>query len=155
MEKTNKELVAAGHELAKTLSADTPLIEIAKFVSELATRLDVQVVLAQQLAAQNVAAMDVVVRLIGQYSFAGYHAVQNSNNPPQSLLYDAVQVEKITATYAWLNDLRANGADAFSADCLRKSKDCIDPETAESWRLAGLHAADFATKLRTGEVSNG
>ncbi len=61
----------------------------------------------QQLAAQNTAAMDIVGRLIGQYSCAGYHAVQNSNNPAQSLLYDAMQVEKLEATDAWLNEVRA------------------------------------------------
>lgn len=124
MEKTNKELVIAGHELAKTLSADTPLIEIAKFVSDLATRLDVQTVLAQQLAAQNTAAMDIVGRLIGQYSCAGYHAVQNSNNPAQSLLYDAMQVEKVTATAEWLNDVRAQGADMVLRSIL--VSDCDD-----------------------------
>ncbi|HHI0811431.1 TPA: hypothetical protein ACP4UQ_000715 [Escherichia coli] len=36
----NKELVAAGHEFAKTLSSDTAIIEIAKMVSRLATQLD-------------------------------------------------------------------------------------------------------------------
>ncbi|HHG9538314.1 TPA: DUF551 domain-containing protein [Enterobacter hormaechei subsp. xiangfangensis] len=36
----NKELVAAGHEFAKTLSSDTAIIDIAKMVSRLAERLD-------------------------------------------------------------------------------------------------------------------
>lgn len=35
-----KELVAAGHAFAKAMGMDTPLIEIAKMVAELATRLD-------------------------------------------------------------------------------------------------------------------
>lgn len=35
-----KELVAAGHAFAKAIGMDTPLIEIAKMVSVLATRLD-------------------------------------------------------------------------------------------------------------------
>lgn len=35
-----KELVAAGHAFAKAIGMDTPLIEVAKLVSELATRLD-------------------------------------------------------------------------------------------------------------------
>ncbi len=41
---SNKELVAAGHEFAKTLGSNMPLTEIAKLVSELATRLDVALV---------------------------------------------------------------------------------------------------------------
>lgn len=36
----NKELVAVGHEFAKTLSSDTPIIDMAKIVSRLAERLD-------------------------------------------------------------------------------------------------------------------
>jgi hypothetical protein len=35
-----KELVAAGHAFAKAMGMDTPLIDIAKMVAELATRLD-------------------------------------------------------------------------------------------------------------------
>lgn len=46
----NKELINAGHALAKAISNDTPLIEIAKMVSNLATQLDVQIVRADQLA---------------------------------------------------------------------------------------------------------
>lgn len=37
---SNKELVAVGHHLAKALSSDTPIIDIAKILSRLAERLD-------------------------------------------------------------------------------------------------------------------
>ncbi|MDD9222276.1 hypothetical protein [Enterobacter kobei] len=53
----NKELVNAGHELAKAISNDTPLIEIAKMVSNLATQLDVQTARANVLADDNAKAM--------------------------------------------------------------------------------------------------
>ena len=46
----NKELINAGHELAKAISNDTPLIEIAKMVSNLATQLDVQIARSNQLS---------------------------------------------------------------------------------------------------------
>lgn len=36
----NKELVAVGHEFAKTLSSDTPIIDMAKMLTRLAERLD-------------------------------------------------------------------------------------------------------------------
>lgn len=49
----NKELIKAGHELAKAISNDTPLIEIAKMVSNLATQLDVQLARSNALAAEN------------------------------------------------------------------------------------------------------
>lgn len=53
----NKELVNAGHELAKAISNDTPLIEIAKMVSNLATQLDVQTARANVLVDDNAKAM--------------------------------------------------------------------------------------------------
>lgn len=49
----NKELINAGHALAKAISNDTPLIEIAKMVSNLATQLDVQLARSNALAAEN------------------------------------------------------------------------------------------------------
>jgi hypothetical protein len=36
----NKELVAVGHQFAKAISSDTPIMDIAKIVSRLAERLD-------------------------------------------------------------------------------------------------------------------
>lgn len=58
----NKELVAVGHHLAKALSSDTPIIDIAKMLSRLAERLDcttaaLHATQAQrdQLAAENAA----------------------------------------------------------------------------------------------------
>ncbi|WP_259364031.1 hypothetical protein [Enterobacter kobei] len=53
----NKELINAGHALAKAISNDTPLIEIAKMVSNLATQLDVQTARANVLADDNAKAM--------------------------------------------------------------------------------------------------
>lgn len=46
----NKELINAGHALARAISNDTPLIEIAKMVSNLATQLDVQIARSHQLS---------------------------------------------------------------------------------------------------------
>lgn len=50
--KSNKELVAAGHQFARNLGADTPLLEMAKMVSELSSRLDVANVRANLMAAE-------------------------------------------------------------------------------------------------------
>ncbi|BBV67823.1 hypothetical protein STW0522KLE44_42110 [Klebsiella sp. STW0522-44] len=46
----NRELIRAGHELAAAMSNDTPIIEIAKLVTKLATALDVQTALVQQMS---------------------------------------------------------------------------------------------------------
>lgn len=50
--KSNKEVVAAGHRFAKNMGADTPLLEQAKMVTELASRLDVATVRANLMAAE-------------------------------------------------------------------------------------------------------
>ncbi len=59
---SGKELVAAGHQFAKTLDADAPLIEIAKMFAEMATRLDCAIARGDELqqkldamAAENAA----------------------------------------------------------------------------------------------------
>lgn len=41
MHSENNELVKAGHELAKCLDSNTPLLDIAKLLSKMATQLDV------------------------------------------------------------------------------------------------------------------
>lgn len=61
------------------------------------------------LAAENAIRGEIIDRLIGQYSAAGYHAVKNSQNPAQSLMYDAMQVLKQPATCTYLNSVRAEG----------------------------------------------
>ena len=50
--KSNKEVVAAGHQFAKNIGTDTPLIEMAKMVTELSSRLDVATVRANLMAAE-------------------------------------------------------------------------------------------------------
>ena len=68
---SNKELVAAGHKFAANISADTPLIDMAKMVSELATQLDVALAAAaeagkqrDQLALESVGLKDAVALLL-------------------------------------------------------------------------------------------
>ena len=56
----NDELIAAGHELAKCLDSDTPLMDIAPLLSKMATQLDVTTAAlrektkqCEKLAAEN------------------------------------------------------------------------------------------------------
>lgn len=49
----NKHLVRAGHEFAAAMNDDTPIITIAKMVTELASALDVQSARSDGLAAEN------------------------------------------------------------------------------------------------------
>ncbi|MEN4796417.1 hypothetical protein [Pantoea agglomerans] len=67
------------------------------------------------LAAENAVYGQIIERLIGQYSAAGYHAIENSLNPAQSLLYDAMQVLKQPVTDPYLNSVRAEGVEMVKA----------------------------------------
>ena len=49
----NKELIAVGHEFAKTLSSDTPIIDMAKIVSRLAERLDCTTAALREMTKQR------------------------------------------------------------------------------------------------------
>ena len=48
----NKELVAVGHEFARHMSSDTPIIDIAKMVTRLASQLDVTTMALRQANAE-------------------------------------------------------------------------------------------------------
>lgn len=97
----NKELVNAGHELAKAISNDTPLIEIAKMVSDLATQLDVQTARANVLADDNAKAMlalkqaDEVVKL-GHSKFVGLAAENAGLKAAASCLVSEYMMNKGT-----------------------------------------------------------
>lgn len=52
-QQSNKELVKAGHAFAAALTTDTPIIDMAKLFSELATRLDVMSARCNVIAAEN------------------------------------------------------------------------------------------------------
>ncbi len=50
---SNKELVAVGHNLAKAMSSDTPIIDIAKILSRLAERLDCTTLALREMTKQR------------------------------------------------------------------------------------------------------
>ncbi|MEN4558072.1 hypothetical protein ABEG45_14960 [Pantoea agglomerans] len=97
------------------------------------------------LMAENAVRGEIIERLIGQYSAAGYHAVQNSLNPAQSLLYDAMQVLKQTATNIYLNSVRAEGVAMFAKHW---ESNCAHDDT-----FVGKKAEHFAARLRAGKES--
>ena len=69
--KSNKEVVAAGHQFAKNISMETPLIEMAKMVSDLATRLDVATVRANLMASEILRINSVLPDTISALQLAG------------------------------------------------------------------------------------
>lgn len=69
--KSNKEVVAAGHQFAKNIGMDTPLIEMAKMVTELSSRLDVATVRANLMAAEVLRINSVLPETINALQVAG------------------------------------------------------------------------------------
>ncbi|HDX4803813.1 TPA: hypothetical protein ROH59_001301 [Escherichia coli] len=62
MESNIKGLVAAGHEMASELKAECGAVDmrsVAKLISDLATQLEVQLVRANALAAENALAQNI------------------------------------------------------------------------------------------------
>jgi len=137
---TNKELVAAGHALAKAQGADAPLTEIAKLVSDLATRLDVITVRADVLAAENLALKNYIdgecyieSKRTGIYTCAGM-------NKPLSPATDDIA-----------NELRAEGVEMFAAQRAELSKAYAqnqDSKMAIQNDWASSKARLFADNLR-------
>ncbi|WP_313680782.1 hypothetical protein [Pseudescherichia sp.] len=125
-EPNNKELVAAGHQFARLMSSDMPLIDIAKMITRLAERLDCTTAALREtakqrdaLTADNVARAEIIGQLVWQYSASGIKPVQKSLNPASALLFDALEVLRQPATAAAVNELKA-------------------PATPEGWRLVPL-----------------
>lgn len=69
--KSNKEVVAAGHQFAKNIGMDTPLIEMAKMVTELSSRIDVATVRANLMAAEVLRINSVLPDTINALQVAG------------------------------------------------------------------------------------
>lgn len=110
----NKELIAVGHEFAKAMTSDTPIIEIAKMMSRLAERLDCTTAALREtakqrdaLTADNVARAEIIGQLVWQYSASGIKPVEKSLNPASALLFDALEVLRQPATEAAVNELKA------------------------------------------------
>lgn len=110
-----KELVAAGHAFAKAIGMDTPLIEIAKIVSVLATRLDCALVRGDALAAENMALRNAHPQPFGPIMMQALDAYEKDREQePETgmlnaffILRDSINI-KTPATDAYLNSVRAD-----------------------------------------------
>ncbi|MGS3344836.1 hypothetical protein [Citrobacter amalonaticus] len=126
----NKELINAGHELAKAISADTPIIEIAKMVTRLATALDVQQARANALAAENAGLNEFISAECWIYDM------------DVEQYRDAVDyVPETPATDAFLAEVRAQGVEML-LDVYRSR--WISPHVEDADR--------FAAQLRKGDA---
>ncbi len=115
MESNIKGLVAAGHEMASELKAECGAVDmrsVAKLISDLATQLEVQLVRANALAAENAGLKHAMAVTLEHVSVtdAGQAGVA------AMIINDALHHSETPATDAFLAEVRAQGAD----ECVRQ-----------------------------------
>ncbi|HBD2757104.1 TPA: hypothetical protein JLJ10_000853 [Escherichia coli] len=135
MESNIKGLVSAGHEMASELKAECGAVDmrsVAKLISDLATQLEVQLVRANAMAAENAGLKHAMVVTLEHVSVtdAGQAGVA------AMIINDALHHSETPATDALLAEVRAQGVEMF-AECAY---------TLEHHD----HAVAFAAELRKG-----
>lgn len=174
----NDELIAAGHELAKCLDSNTPLLDIAKMIVRLADKLDVTTAAlrektkqCEQLAAENAVQREFIATCfhaagdggdmdgadiqalgerLGLFGRETYQPVIHGYICGHEPGEDSVYVmNKTPATDAFLREVRAQGVEMFAEKCSSKSKQAVSSDTRDGWWLCGEHASDFAAQIRS------
>ncbi|HGG2509019.1 TPA: eae-like domain protein [Escherichia coli] len=164
MESNIKGLVAAGHEMASELKAECGAVDmrsVAKLISDLATQLEVQLVRANALAAENAGLKHAMAVTLEHVSVtdAGQAGVA------AMIINDALHHSETPATDAFLAEVRAQGVDAaieaaknlvaqeyeykdFKAAqsdcCMYPGSDLVGKVEMTEWLV------DFAAQLRKG-----
>ncbi|HHQ8951399.1 TPA: eae-like domain protein [Escherichia coli] len=164
MESNIKGLVAAGHEMASELKAECGAVDmrsVAKLISDLATQLEVQLVRANALAAENAGLKHAMAVTLEHVSVtdAGQAGVA------AMIINDALHHSETPATDAFLAEIRAQGVDAaieaaknlvaqeyeykdFKAAqsdcCMYPGSDLVGKVEMTEWLV------DFAAQLRKG-----
>lgn len=142
----NKELLAVGHEFARTLSSDTPIIDMAKMFTRLAERLDCTTAalremtkLRDALAAENAALKAAIDATIGW---------QQSTDPENVESVRMLADIETPATDAFLAEVRAQGVERLAKAWYAIANE-TDPgiSISDSSRLKYRQRADDATEF--------
>ncbi|EFG5817997.1 hypothetical protein BMM57_001571 [Escherichia coli] len=138
MESNIKGLVAAGHEMASELKAECGAVDmrsVAKLLSDLATQLEVQLVRANALVAENAAMHETIeaVRSVADNSsgIAGWH-----------LNGDIATWEEILPE---INDIETPATDAFRAEVRAKAFNDLCAVFVKDATVVGLDDGDIVT----------
>lgn len=110
MESNIKGLVTAGHEMASELKAECGAVDmrsVAKLISDLATQLEVQLVRANALAAENATLNDKMNRLLVWPGIEFYSSAWEFCNLDGNDALEFMCDNKTTATDAFLAEIRA------------------------------------------------
>lgn len=155
MESNIKGLVAAGHEMASELKAECGAVDmrsVAKLISDLATQLEVQLVRANALAAENEAMHETIeaVRSVADNSsgIAGWHL--NGDIATWEEILPEINDIETTATDAFLAEVRAQAfndlCSVFVKDATVVGLDDGDIVTVKEATDALLHCAEQIRK---------
>ncbi|HBE3772571.1 TPA: eae-like domain protein [Escherichia coli] len=164
MESNIKGLVSAGHEMASELKAECGAVDmrsVAKLISYLATQLEVQLVRANALAAENAGlkhAMAVTLEHVsvtdaGQAGVAAMiinDALYHSETPVTDALLAEVRAQGVDAAIEAAKNLVAQEYEykdfkaAQSDCCMHPGSDLVGKVEMTEWLV------DFAAQLRKG-----
>ncbi|HEE2029687.1 hypothetical protein [Klebsiella pneumoniae] len=156
MESNIKGLVAAGHEMASELKAECGAVDmrsVAKLISDLATQLEVQLVRANALAAENAGLKAAHPQPFGHEMMKALDAYEkHQDEVPETgmlnaffILRDSIRVDT-PATDAFLAEVRAKAFDDLCAAFVKHASvsglddgDCVTVKEATD---ALLHCAE-------------
>ncbi|HGY9351920.1 TPA: eae-like domain protein [Escherichia coli] len=169
MESNIKGLVAAGHEMASELKAECGAVDmrsVAKLISDLATQLEVQLVRANALAAENALARKAVQAFCDVVGDNTEVIAEVVGRDGVLVILKAMKATgNMSATDAFLAEVRAQGVDAaieaaknlvaqeyeykdFKAAqsdcCMHPGSDLVGKVEMTEWLV------DFAAQLRKG-----
>ncbi|HAJ3572903.1 hypothetical protein [Escherichia coli] len=152
MESNIKGLVSAGHEMASELKAECGAVDmrsVAKLISDLATQLEVQLVRANALAAENAGLKHAMAVTLEHVSVtdAGQAGVA------AMIINDALHHSETPATDAFLAEVRAQGVEMY-ADNLDNGADDAErggfDDAVKFLRSEASGVRLFADQLRKG-----
>ncbi|WP_236428887.1 hypothetical protein [Escherichia coli] len=163
MESNIKWLVAAGHEMASELKAECGAVDmrsVAKLLSDLATQLEVQLVRANALVAENAGLKSAHPQPFGAEMMKALDAYEkHQDEVPETgmlnaffILRDSIRVET-PATDALLAEVRAQGVEMY-ADNLDNGADDAErggfDDAVKFLRSEASGVRLFADQLRKG-----
>ncbi|EJH0763376.1 hypothetical protein NCT41_000484 [Escherichia coli] len=166
MDGNIKGLVAAGHEMASELKAECGAVDmrsVAKLISDLATQLEVQLVRANALAAENARLKSAHPQPFGPEMMKALDAYEKyQDEVPETgmldaffILRDSIRVET-PATDAFMAEVRASELDSLAgmAETMLvkfSNQQCSsDMHGVVGWKMVLQQASNRADQLRKG-----
>lgn len=154
MESNIKGLVSAGHEMASELKAECGAVDmrsVAKLLSDLATQLEVQLVRANALAAEN-AALKQSEKEFNNFCRQEYYGWEDNftETPATDALLAEVRAQGVDAAIEAAKNLVAQEYEykdfkaAQSDCCMHPGSDLVGKVEMTEWLV------DFAAQLRKG-----